>query len=137
ALVARLQPRHALPARFIDGAQCVVPVNFAYRFLAPALRQSTGERGQAVWLHSQQARGFGPAPLFGLGVLLDISARRGGERVVAAMDTFGTLPVLARLVVGDRVAPQFTLALHLRGELAGSSQRQGLPDLRVVLQLTS
>src|SRR5262249_21755355 len=84
ALVARLQPGHALPTRFIDGAPYVVPVNFAYRFLVPALRQSTRDRLQAVRLHSQQARGFGPAPLFGFGVLLDISARGGGEGVVAA-----------------------------------------------------
>src|SRR5262249_12072703 len=105
ALVARLQPGHALPARFIDGAPYVVSVNFAYRFLAPALCQSTGDRFQAIRLHSQQARGFGPSPLFGLGVLLDISARRGGERVVAASDKFDTPAMLARLVIGDRVAP--------------------------------
>jgi hypothetical protein len=94
-----------LPARLIDGGPYVVSVNFAYGVLAPALRQATGYRLQAVWLHSQQARRFGPAPLLGLGVILNIRTRRGCEGVVAAADKFGKLPVLARLVVGDRLGP--------------------------------
>ena len=104
-----------------------MPIDGAHRLGGPPLGQ-TALDDRPVVLEAQQLRSLAPAPGLDPCMFIKEPATNGRECGRGAIFDLNARPVLARLVVGDRVMSLPALALHLGREQARSGQCQRLTD---------
>src|ERR1700722_415945 len=138
--IARRDAGYSDPPGLIDHAPDVVGVDAGDRPVGPALREAAlGLFGFPITMvaQTQQPSGLKPIPRLRPGVLGDVSAHAGAERISGSLLDLGALAMPTRSMVGDDVVAESAIAVHRRRPLARRLERQRLPDLRISHQLAA